>query len=81
MTKGNKLVAGLVTGAIVGSVIGLLFAPKSGKENRRIVAAGAGEIRQKAGDYVGTLRQKMRRGNIGEVSEEPSDNHVEIAGG
>ena len=80
MAKPNNLVTGLIAGAVVGTVIGLLFAPKTGKESRDIVATRAGIMRQKAGDYVGTLREKMRRGRSLEDSEESSNNHVDVAG-
>ena len=80
MAKPNNLITGIITGALVGTVIGLLFAPKTGKETRDIVATRAGVIRQKAGDYVGNLRDKMRRGSSLEDSEETSNNHVDIAG-
>ena len=79
MSKPNNLITGLITGAVVGTVIGLLFAPKTGQETREIVATQAGVIRQKAGDYVGNLREKMRRGRSLEGSEDASDNHVDVA--
>jgi len=80
MAKPNNLITGIITGALVGTVIGLLFAPKSGKETRDIVVTRAGVIRQKAGDYVGNMREKMRRGRDLDGSEEASNNHVDIAG-
>ena len=80
MAKPNNLVTGMIAGALVGTVIGLLFAPKTGRETRDIVATRAGVIRQRAGDYVGNLREKMRRGSSLEDSEESSDNHVDVAG-
>ena len=79
MAKPNNLIIGLITGAVVGTVVGLLYAPKTGQETREIVATRAGVIRQKAGDYVGNLREKMRRGGSIEGSEEASDNHVDVA--
>ncbi|PKB80763.1 MAG: hypothetical protein BZY88_07910 [SAR202 cluster bacterium Io17-Chloro-G9] len=80
MEKSNSVITGIITGAVVGTVVGLLFAPKTGRETRDIVATRAGVIRQKAGDYVGNLREKMRRGRDFEGSEEASNNHVDIAG-
>ena len=62
MARPNNLITGLVTGAVVGALAGILFAPKPGKETREIVATRADVIRQKAGDYVGNLRERMRRG-------------------
>ena len=46
----RKLVAGMVSGAVVGAAIGLLAAPKSGKDTRQLV-------RNKAGSLVTSLRQ------------------------
>ena len=81
MEKPNKLVTGIIAGAVVGTVIGLLFAPRTGKESREIVATRAGVIRQRAGDYVGNLREKIRRGRGLDGSEETSNNHVDVVGG
>lgn len=69
MTKGNKFVAGLAVGAIAGSTIGLLLAPKTGKETRQMVSTRAGGVKQK-------VDQLIRRGKTGEGSE---NNHVEVA--
>ncbi len=80
MAKPNNLITGLITGVVVGTLVGLLFAPKTGRETREIVATRAGVIRQRAGNYVGNLREKMRRGRDFEGSEEASNNHVDIAG-
>ena len=78
MTRGNQLITGLVVGATFGAIAGLLFAPKSGKETRHLVAARAGEIREKVGNYVGGLRRKMRETCFPETVEESSDGHVEV---
>ena len=75
MTKGNKFVTGLIAGAVVGAIAGLLVAPKPGKETRQIVVTRAEELRSKAGDYVTTLRQKVRKGSTVEI-EESSNDHV-----
>ena len=80
MARPNNLITGLITGAVAGTLVGLLFAPKTGKETREIVATRAGVIRQRAGDYVGNLREKMRRGRSFEGSEDTSNNHVDVAG-
>ena len=81
MAKPNNLITGIITGAVVGTLVGLLYAPKPGRETRDIVATRAGVMRQRAGDYVGNLREKIRRGRSLEGSEDASNNHVEVAGG
>lgn len=50
----NKLVMGLVAGAIIGAAAGILLAPKAGKETRQMV-------RTRAGNFIGYLRQKLLR--------------------
>ena len=47
----RKLVVGVVSGAVVGATIGLLVAPKSGKDTRQLV-------RNKAGRLVTSLKQR-----------------------
>ncbi len=61
MFNRNKLVTAVMVGAAAGAVAGLMFAPKTGKETRRIVSARAGEARHKTGHYVGSLRQRLHR--------------------
>jgi len=76
MSSANKIFTGLVAGVAVGAAVGLLFAPKPGKVTRRFVAIRA---RQKTGEYVGNLRQRMRRSGIGVVGES-GNGHVSTAG-
>ena len=59
--KSGRRVTGFIVGAVAGVAIGLLAAPKTGKETREI-------IRHKTGDYAGTLRERFRRGGAGEQS-------------
>ena len=66
------MVTGLVAGALVGAAAGILLAPKSGKETRKIVG-------KKAGKYVGTVRQKFSKGRGSEIIEEHSSNGYETA--
>ncbi len=49
------LVAGFALGAITGTILGLLFAPKSGKELRS-------ELKEKGGEYLGLAKEKMKEG-------------------
>ncbi len=77
MTKSNKLITGLVAGALVGAAAGLLFAPKPGKESRTIVGTKAGEIRNKTGEYIGTVKEKIRKSRSTDSVEEPSENGVQ----
>lgn len=40
----DKVVMGLIIGGAVGSVLGMAFAPKSGKETRKVIKQKAEEI-------------------------------------
>jgi len=46
-------------GGIVGAAVGLLSAPKSGKEVRRQVKDMAGDVKGKAGDYYEQIREAV----------------------
>ena len=68
MSTNNKLIAVLTTGAVLGAAAGILLAPKTGKESRKVVATQSVELRRKAGHYVRNLRGNLhRRENNGQV--------------
>jgi len=46
-------------GGIVGAAVGLLSAPKSGKEVRRQAGDMAGDIKERAGDYYEQIREAV----------------------
>jgi len=77
MSSANKIFSGLIAGVAVGAVVGLLFAPKPGKVTRRFVGIRA---RQMTGEYVGSLKQRIRRSSGGGVAEESANGHVSAAG-
>ena len=83
MVKTNKMVTGLIAGAALGAVAGILFAPKPGKESRQIVAARAGEFRNKAdgfrskaGGYVEAMRSRRKSKDRQPVMAEATNGHV-----
>jgi gas vesicle protein len=78
MTKTNSLLTGLVAGALLGAVAGLLVAPKAGKETRTIVGTKAAEVRSRAEDYFGNIKDRVRRER--EETQEHSDNGVHTHG-
>ena len=69
MAKSNSVVSGVLFGVAVGVIAGLLLAPKPGKDSRRVVSVQASELRQKAVEYVTTMRHKMQ-GKSGEEAPE-----------
>lgn len=46
----DKLVMGMIIGGAVGSVLGMAIAPKSGKENRKMMKEKAIELKGRAED-------------------------------
>lgn len=63
MTSRNQIVTGIIAGALVGTALGLLVAPKTGKETRQIVLTKGTAIKNKAGDYFTIIRNRMRKGD------------------
>ena len=61
MNKGQwgSLGIGVLAGAVVGGVVALLFAPKSGKDTRAFIKEKAGDITDKVGEKVSTIRHNM----------------------
>lgn len=66
MERSNKLVTGLIAGAMVGTVAGLLLAPKPGKQIRQMLAA-------RADQYAGILRRKAGKGKTREGNGSSND--------
>ncbi len=78
MGNGKKLMTGLVAGALVGAVAGMLLAPKSGKENRKMVGEKAGKIRNRTGEAIGSLKSRIKKIPTETAVEEPSNNGAHI---
>lgn len=54
MKKRDMFLIGLISGAVLGILAGLLLAPKTGKETRRILANGIGNLWHRKTDGRGT---------------------------
>jgi gas vesicle protein len=50
---------GLLMGAIVGGAIALLYAPRSGKETRAMIAGKISNVAQSVGETVGSVRHAV----------------------
>ena len=79
MSSRNTLITGLIAGVAAGAIAGLFLAPKPGKETRKIVSARADTLRNKASDYVGVMRQRMRKSGTMQAVNEPNNHHEESA--
>jgi gas vesicle protein len=51
----------LLTGVAIGAGLGLLFAPRSGRELRENITERAGELADNARETLGELRRPARR--------------------
>ncbi len=67
-------------GLLTGAAVGLLLAPRTGKETRQIVADRAPQVLQNARDCVDSILQGIRTEQAAQSAEEDSDNHVGVAG-
>jgi gas vesicle protein len=61
--------SGFIMGAAVGVIIGMLLAPKPGRETRQIVGERMGQAREAVQSRVGQARQRLRRAREPEVLE------------
>ena len=77
MTSRNNLITGLLAGAIIGAAAGILFAPKPGRETRQVVGAKAVDLRDRAGGYIGNIKERIRKTRGAEAVEEYSDNGIQ----
>ena len=59
----NKIIIGVLAGVAAGSVLGVLYAPDSGKSTRRRIInkgqAYMADVEEKMNDYVTELNEKM----------------------
>lgn len=56
--SGNTIIA-LLTGATIGAGLGLLYAPKSGKETRKQLKDEAGELKKNLGDQYDSVSDHL----------------------
>jgi gas vesicle protein len=47
---GSGFLIGFIVGVIAGAAVGILYAPKAGKETRAMLKEKASELKEKAGD-------------------------------
>ncbi len=59
MVSRNKIFTGFVVGAAAGAALGIMMAPKTGKETREMLRHRAGKVQNQAGMALGTIRNKI----------------------
>jgi gas vesicle protein len=61
MDKRGDFIAGILIGGLIGAAIGILYAPKSGKETREDIAKKADELLAKAKEEYEYAAEKSRK--------------------
>jgi gas vesicle protein len=59
--RGFSTGTALLVGAAVGAGLALLYAPRSGRETRHQLSAGANRLRERANDAYGTVSSRARQ--------------------
>ncbi len=83
--RGESILGAFLFGGIVGAVLGLLFAPRSGKENREFIAAKAKEYWGEGMEFYETGREKVAevyetgKGKVSEVYGSGKEKATETA--
>lgn len=54
----GSIILSFFIGGIVGAGVALLMAPKTGEETRKMIKDFAEDARDRAGDYVGQVKEK-----------------------
>ena len=60
--SGNSFLMGFLLGAIAGVAIGVLYAPKVGKETRAILREKAGELKERASEVLSRTAKESGKG-------------------
>lgn len=75
-SSANAAAMGLAAGSLIGLIVGMLYAPKSGEENRRDLInnynAAKSRMRYRAGRAKENVKGKIgnRRGNSDDINNE-----------
>lgn len=85
MCKSGDFIGGLIVGGLVGAVIGILYAPKSGRETREEIGRKADDLLSKAKEEYDHAVLKSRKAYEATVErlkalEETAKEKVEEAG-
>jgi len=59
--KGGEIVGAFVVGGLIGAALGILFAPKAGKETRAEIGEWIDETKEKAKEKLEKLEEEIKR--------------------
>lgn len=57
----DDCIKGIIIGGLIGAVLGILYAPKSGKETREEIRRSSEELLEKAKEQFEELSQKVEK--------------------
>lgn len=77
-SNASGIVIALFSGIVIGGVLGILFAPKSGKETRKEIVDKSTEVYEKSKENLETMVEKSR--DFVEKSKEKMDEAVKSVG-
>ena len=58
--QGGNLIAWFLTGAVIGAAISILYTPRSGKENRQLIAERAQQSKEAISDSAQNMIESSR---------------------
>ncbi len=58
--KGGEIVGAFVVGGLIGAALGILFAPKAGKETREQLGNWVEETKEKAKEKIEKLEEEIK---------------------
>lgn len=58
---------GLGVGVLIGGILGVLYAPKSGEETRKVIKEKAVELKDKAKGLPADIRAKINKAKISDI--------------
>jgi gas vesicle protein len=59
--KGGEIIGAFLVGGLIGAAIGILFAPKAGKETREQLGDWMDETKEKAKEKLEKLEEEIKR--------------------
>jgi gas vesicle protein len=67
MTRNIKFFTGIIAAAVIGAVAGLLLAPKSGKETRKLLRKRTSKLGEKANSSFSNIKEQASQ--LGEKAQ------------
>jgi len=59
--RGGEIVGAFIVGGLIGAALGMLFAPKAGKETREQIGEWMDETKEKAKEKLEKLEEEIKK--------------------